>query len=369
MLDELPPVLEMPLANTPFRPLPRLELLASRKITFAEATSRLGEFLRTEVENLEVAESDSAFISAKQLPDVHAKLKDDWSQARGMQPSACFVEVHARLEVHLPPGFLGPKLAMGLRKAVAPLLLRHDIKLGCVPLNYEALKTVGNCGAIVGESPYVHFLVEFRSVGFAPKPGDWIVCRTASVQQKWGVSVLILNHFAGLVPQLRTPASLSFNQKTWVDDRDRPLVHDSVARFCVKKVHFEDMHARIEGELEWNSSLVHAPDGDYNYSALTDVLVAPKKRKSSQEVLPLTDGHDDHPLEKKKKTQQKGVIADSTATGVATQSEQVLEMERKKKATTQSVDASIVQNVEEKRIKPTKKDKKRKKEVEDTGDV
>jgi len=130
----------------------------------------------------------------QQLPQVLQRLEEDWVALAGKhKASQCFVEVHAQLEVHLHPFFMGDRLAWGLRKAAGELLLKFNQALGCMPLTIADLTPAGSRhGAIVAESPYVHFLASFHTVGFAPKKGQHLVGRITDIQHQGRLNLQVL---------------------------------------------------------------------------------------------------------------------------------------------------------------------------------
>lgn len=271
----------MPLAHAAWKPRPRVELLATRSVSIEDATQKIGTFVEKELAEFQANVSDNSLIKIKQLPEAHDKLRSDCGQhldGHDGRPADCFVEVFARLEVHLSPYFLGAKFKHGLRRAVMELLLEHNQTLRCVPMTFSKLKPIGKQAVLVHESPYVHFLVQFYSIGFAPKPEQWLIGRTGSIQTPKGISVTIMSLFNGFVAAEGVPRGFRYNaeQKTWVDKEGRPLRKDSLVWFAVEGVHNSTGFLTLEGALRDQPQIV-AGDGE--------AQPRQKKRRTGEEAV------------------------------------------------------------------------------------
>uniref|UniRef100_A0A6T1JZ30 RanBP2-type domain-containing protein n=1 Tax=Alexandrium monilatum TaxID=311494 RepID=A0A6T1JZ30_9DINO len=207
----------MPLAHSAYRPLPVVEFLGSRPISAEDAARGLASSVETDEGAAPEARYElpgSTLVNFRQIPGIVDALQTDWVSLPGRErPADCFVEVRGRLETHLHPCFLGEKLALGLRGAAGTLLLRFNKVLQCVPLGFTRLLPAGTHGAIVGESPYVHFLVAFSAVGFVPKQGQWFIGRIAEQQTMQGLNVLILNCFNMFIRRREMPRQLRFDDE------------------------------------------------------------------------------------------------------------------------------------------------------------
>jgi len=244
-------------AHLPCRPQPELELLKSFPISVETAERQLSDYLRSEEgAPLEAESLNSNNIKFKQLPSVLETLRSDWVNRKSEeQPAECFVEVHARIEVHLHPSHLGPKLAVGLQRAVGALLLRFDPVLRCVPLTCAQVEPVGTKAAIVGESPYVHFLANFRSVGFAPQREQWLFGRLADVHVRPGINLLILGVINAFVDYRDLPSELLYDESShrWVHSGGLDL-KQLVMWFRATRLHRGSQDLALKGEL-------HMPSG------------------------------------------------------------------------------------------------------------
>jgi hypothetical protein len=235
----------MPLVSSAWRVEGEVELLSSSPLSDQEAARKLGRFL--EHEQFDTAtQAVSATIKLGQLPGVLKVLQQDWQSGSAQ----CFVDVKARLLVHLHPCFLGDKLHSGLRRAACELLLRFSQTLGCMPLTYEDLQPLGPHGAIVGEHPWVHFLAEFRCVGLAPQVGQALPARVGPLQSKHGISFLILHTIHGFVPKKRLPRGVTFDASrgVWLSG-GTPLTEDGVTPFQVCSVNSGSHDLSLIGEL------------------------------------------------------------------------------------------------------------------------
>mmetsp|Transcript_111694 Transcript_111694/g.296873 ORF Transcript_111694/g.296873 Transcript_111694/m.296873 type:complete len:371 (-) Transcript_111694:289-1401(-) len=209
----------MPLAHTPFRPRPVVEFLGTRLISAEDAARGLASSVEGDSGELSEVRNEmpgSTLVNFRQIPGIVDALQTDWVGLRS--PPACFTEVRGRLETHLHPCFLGEKLALGLRGAAGALLFRFNKTLKCVPLGFTLLLPAGTHGAVVGESPYVHFLVDFRAVGFVPMEKQFLVGRPNEHQTAQGLNVLILNCFNMFVSKRTLPPELRFDagSQCWV---------------------------------------------------------------------------------------------------------------------------------------------------------
>jgi len=213
----------MPLAQKPHRPKPEVELVSSRRVSIEAVLDLLQRALRPKKPDGTLAKEEakdfvevpgSDIIKFRTVPEIVRVLQDDWVTWPKEQrlPRSCFVEVTGRLETHLHPVFLS-QLGLGLRGAAGFLLHRWVDALGCVPLGFLELKPASTYAAVVAESPYIHFLVDFRAVGFAPRKGDWLVGRPAAVQAKAGLNVTILGLLNSRVTQRRLPPELQDNPR------------------------------------------------------------------------------------------------------------------------------------------------------------
>lgn len=277
----------MPLAHTPHRPRPEVEFLDVAPISTEAAIRGLQSSLSriAGVDEAEYEAPGSTLVNFKQLPGILETLRTDWVRWEGAaRPAACFVEVHGRLEMHMHPCFLGPKLALGMRGAAGSLLLRFSERLRCVPIGFTFLEPVGTYGAVVGESPYVHFLLEFRAVGFVPKQGDCLVGKASQHQTAVGLNILVLNTFNCFVTRKRLPSAFWFNREEsrWEDgDSQTPVSHTSgpVWMILTSKLQECSGHGPVSlfGILQWP-----APVSGAEPAAIVDGdLPAPGKARSS----------------------------------------------------------------------------------------
>jgi len=211
----------MPLAHTPFRPRPQVQLLQSTPKTVETAAGAFPAALEDASCSLDhhYTLPGSAYISYKSIPAIGESRQADWLHiTNGCRPSDCFVEVRGLLETHMHPCFLGDKLRVGLQGAVGALLLHFNANLRCVPLCFTRLQPAGTHAAVVGESPYVHFLADFTAIGFAPMVGHHLIGRASKRQTRLGINLVILNCFNTFVRKQSLPAELSFDKRngTWV---------------------------------------------------------------------------------------------------------------------------------------------------------
>lgn len=207
------------MAHTPYRPQPEVELLSTVPVTIEDAIRGLEDAAlgvcaaRTGLERLYNIPG-SSLVNFRQVPRIVESLQQDWRNVpvKG-RPDACFVEVHGRLEIHMHPCFMGERLMEGMRGAVGTLLLRYSSTLNCVPLGFKSLLPAGTHAALVFESPYVHFLIDFRAIGFVPKEGHRLVGKVGEVQTAIGINFTILNCFNLLVHKSALPSGVWFDAK------------------------------------------------------------------------------------------------------------------------------------------------------------
>lgn len=214
----------MPLAHTPFRPRPVVECLGIRPISAEDAARGLAKSVDPDdgsKQEMQYELPGSTMVNFRQIPGIIEALQTDWVNLPGKdRPADCFIEVTGRLETHMHPCFLGEKLVFGLRGVAGTLLLRFNKLLQCVPLGFTRLEPAGTHAAVVGVSPYVHFLVDFKAVGFVPKRDQWLVGRVAQQQTVQGLNILILNCFNMFVKRSTLPSQLRWDDEaqSWVYD-------------------------------------------------------------------------------------------------------------------------------------------------------
>lgn len=217
----------MPLAHTPYKPKPILELLKISRISAKDALRGIEASLaKSSLEPLDPLEGGAAvtapadhqvnlsLVNFRQIPNIRDALKRDWMDPSSASQEAvdCFVEVRGRLEVHMHPCFMGERLAVGLREAAGALLIQWSPTLKCAPLAFTELKPAGSHAAIVGESPYVHFYAAFTAVGFAPKIGHQLPGRVNLEQTPHGVNIKILSAFNMFVHKKGLPAGVEWDR-------------------------------------------------------------------------------------------------------------------------------------------------------------
>jgi len=207
----------MPSAHTAYRPVPEVELLGIRRISVDDAVRGLEEAIAGDdgfdAGAAVVNTPGTSLITFQQVPRVLESLRNEWSSVpKGDRPdSSCFVEVRGRLCMHMHPCFLGERLLEGMRGATGALLLRYNRILKSVPLGFKELRPAGSHGAVVGESAYVHFLMEFRAICFNPKVKSRLMGRLGSVQTPIGVNCTVLNNFNFFVHKLDLPEDAWFD--------------------------------------------------------------------------------------------------------------------------------------------------------------
>lgn len=223
----------MPLSQKPHRPKADVELLCRERIAFETAEdllrnavgmqtseSRLADLVQSKEEAIEVP--GSALVSFRNIPAAAESLAKDWvtwKPSRRLRRSS-FVKVTGRIETHLHPYYLS-RLGLGLRGAAGFLLHRWSDSLRCIPLGFVELRPTSSYAAVVAESPYVHFLMHFVAVGFAPRKGDWVVGRVSETQTRVGLNVTLLGLMNCLVRKWDLSTDLRFCPSTsrWLDVR------------------------------------------------------------------------------------------------------------------------------------------------------
>jgi len=223
----------MPSAQKPHRPKADVELLRRERIAFETAEdllrnavgmqtteSRLADLVQSKEEAIEVP--GSALVSFRNIPAAAESLAKDWvtwKSSRRLRRSS-FVKVTGRIETHLHPYYLS-RLGLGLRGAAGFLLHRWSESLRCIPLGFVELRPASSYAAVVAESPYVHFLMHFVAVGFAPRKGDWVVGRVSETQTRVGLNVTLLGLMNCLVRKWDLSTDLRFCPSTsrWLDVR------------------------------------------------------------------------------------------------------------------------------------------------------
>jgi len=213
----------MPSAHTAYRPHPEVELLGSRPVTVREAIRGLEEAVANGAEGAGVDQDSmpgSTLITYRQIPRVLESLRAEWSAEvpEAERPTECFAEVRGRLRVHLHPCFLGKRLLEGMRQAAGSLLMRYSRALKHVPLGFKQLIPAGTHAALVGESAYVHFLIEFLAIGLLPQSGQRLLGKLGTVQTAVGANFTILGNFNSFVSKWDLPEGSWFDtqQGCWM---------------------------------------------------------------------------------------------------------------------------------------------------------
>lgn len=253
----------MPLAHTPCCRLPELQPLKRDKISSQRAAQKLREFHQQEAlhkveDAAAVVTSGHAQLSYSQLEGIIERLENDWVGHPEEHLLDCFIEVEARTEIHMHPCYLGSRLKEGLRKAAGEILLKYQRALGCIPLTMADLKPEGSRhGAIVQDTPYVHFLAKFRAVGFAPQKSHWLLGRVNQEQPTpAGMNMRILNLVNVWVPRDSLPTELKYDRslRAWLKG-EKQLTEKHIALLRVESVntsvrHTGDMGIELRGLVE-----------------------------------------------------------------------------------------------------------------------
>jgi len=256
----------MPLANAPYRLRPAVELLSSKAITIEQAIGYLKKAVAVdEGPDLQLINTQSS-VSYQQIPNILKSLENDWSGRKSdSRLSECFVLVHGRLEIHLHPFYLRD-VGHGLKIAAGELLLRYSDELSCVPLGISKLKPTGQLGAIVNESPYVHFFADFQAVAFVPAEHQRLLGRATQVQTFKGLNLQVLGFMHFLIPTRDVPpVSYTFdaNSSEWTTKTGQK-VQDTEGPLCVTvtKANTSRDTVSLSGVLNWGPAAKAASDKD-----------------------------------------------------------------------------------------------------------
>lgn len=239
----------MPNAHRAYRPHSEVEFLDARDISLEEAIKGLEQSIALSAQadeaptsrstKLKPAQTGSAMISYERVPHVLKSLKEEWTAASASDRSNdCFREVRGRLTMHMHPYFLGERLMQGMREAAGHLLMRQNRVLQLVPLGFKELKPANQHAAVVGESAYIHFLIEFRCIGFRPRVGMNIIGRLGDVQTAVGINCTVFNNFNFFVPKDDLPQGAWFDgdESVWMSGQkgEKELVGDRTRPLCLK---------------------------------------------------------------------------------------------------------------------------------------
>jgi len=224
----------MPAWNEAFKICPRVEFTGKKMLNFEDAADLLSNAV-----GCQKISSDSAkdflkasgaievpgvsLVSFRSIEQITQSLRDEWitwPKKLRLKRSPFFL-VSGRLEINLNPVFLGD-LGLGLRGLAGTLLHRWVEELQCIPLGFKELTPVGKHGAVVGTSPFVHFYIHFKAIGFAPKKGDWLRGQVCEVQIQAGLNVTLVGLANCHISSDKLPKSLRFCTETqrWLGLRD-----------------------------------------------------------------------------------------------------------------------------------------------------
>jgi len=331
----------MPLGHTPCRPLPELELLKRRSITAKVAAEKLRAYIDEQAQTgaTELATTGAAQVSYNQLRDILARLENDWADHSEEHLLDCFVEVDAHVEVHLHPCYMGAKLKQGLRKVGGEILLKYWRTLGCIPLTLADLQPSGSRhGAIVGDTPYIHFLASFKSVGFAPQKAHWLLGRIATEQPYFkGMNVNILSLVNIMVQQDSIPRELSYSrpQRAWLNGEtqlsDKHLVLLKVVRIDTEACRQGDMGIELTGLIETVGHIRakrRAPKSALDVASPGPVVLETPRKKTSA---------DTPPTKRKREPEVDGGAAPANGDAVGTEDAKKEKKEKKEKKAKEKV--------------------------------
>eukprot|EP00928_Gymnodinium_smaydae_P005249 TRINITY_DN11801_c0_g2_i1.p1 TRINITY_DN11801_c0_g2~~TRINITY_DN11801_c0_g2_i1.p1 ORF type:complete len:332 (-),score=76.79 TRINITY_DN11801_c0_g2_i1:61-1005(-) len=282
-----------------WRTRPEVKHVSSKAISIEEAERELARFLESEnasglLNEEAVPDAGSAGVQVdvklRQLPGILEWIRKDWLGRTGPdRPSDCFVEVQGRLEVHLHPCFLGERLGEGLRRHANEILLRYDPTLKCMPFAYFDLKPAGSHGALVGESPWVHFLADFKAVGLRLAKGQRLLVRpTPLLDMKKGINLLLLGFINCFVPQSsgNIPLELHFDAAAggWLDDKDSRLCEEPSPIWCTLSAAVPSVNDsyHLKGTMEWPPAKPLTKAKRKNGAAAdaeAEATVSPKEKK------------------------------------------------------------------------------------------
>mmetsp|Transcript_62178 Transcript_62178/g.115392 ORF Transcript_62178/g.115392 Transcript_62178/m.115392 type:complete len:406 (-) Transcript_62178:102-1319(-) len=204
---------------------------------------------------------DSAFAGpqAASVPYMLDVLRSEWLPKQGHPDLArCFCRVKARMSIHLHPGLLGSKVLRGVRKAAKKILMRWSTDLECVPWAITEVTPAGNLGAIVSDSPWVHFLANISALGFAPERGQWLKATMSGPQPWQGISVSVCHVQDAFVKAKYLPPTLSFDEEQWCwtcKTDGQPIPTDSTVWFQVDEITagYGGM-LKLYGCIDWKGS-------------------------------------------------------------------------------------------------------------------
>lgn len=185
-----------------FNPPPCCTLVKKTTLSVDEVLRHLDPFLARENADPK-SQVDGRSIRNQTVAQIADSLRTDWMPHAGnecLQKS--FVQVEAKVEVHLNPCFLGERLEQGLRCVVSKMLLRYSEALGCVLLSYHELRPHTTHGFINAEYPYVHFILFFKGIALALKNECWLLARLKQSLKKADglMTVLGVFHSSGNLP-------------------------------------------------------------------------------------------------------------------------------------------------------------------------
>merc|ERR1740117_851390 len=203
---------------------------------------------------------------------------------------------------------MGCRLKHGLRKAAGDILLKYQSRLGCIPLTIADMKPAGSRhGAIVGDTPYVHFLATFRCIGFAPARNHWLLGRVSD-EQPWpkGMNINVLRLVNIMVQQESLPRELHYSRpdRAWMNSAaeegkqklgDKNLVLLRVTKIDCDVIRQGDIGIELKGLVETTGHIREkgrekkhkswVPDPDAGPFVLTSELT-PRKKKLVEETPP-----------------------------------------------------------------------------------
>ncbi|KAF9134257.1 hypothetical protein BGW39_007567 [Mortierella sp. 14UC] len=287
-----------------------------------------------------------------------------------------FVEVQAKLYIHLPPCFASKPIE-GIQEQLNGFLMRYMPQVDGVVLAHSDLKLLQTSGRIMYDSPYSHFWIAVKLLVWRPVKGTTL-SGTINLQSPDHIGLLLYGTFNASIPSEFIPKdkyvfnpsksysrpgahnddsdshlmATSLTTGEWVHkSTDESIGHEGVIEFEVSDLVRTNDMLTVTGSLMKVPVMARRASMLPKHSPLLGAESSQKKRSAPED--------DDHESKRIKKEKKKAA---------AVEQEKAVEAKKEKKDKKDKTEAAAVAPVAEAAKEGGEEKKKKKKEKKDKKD-
>ncbi|KAF9912907.1 hypothetical protein EC991_007519 [Linnemannia zychae] len=280
-----------------------------------------------------------------------------------------FMEVQAKLYIHLPPCFTSKPIE-GIQEQLNGFLMRYMPQVDGVVLAHSDLKLLQTSGRIMYDSPYSHFWISVKLLVWRPVKGSTL-SGTINLQSPDHIGLLLYGTFNASIPSEFIPKdkyvfnpnksanndesnsmATSLMTGEWVHkSTDESIGHEGVIEFEVSDLVRTNDMLTVTGSLMKVPVMARRPSMLPKHSPLLGAESSQKKRSAPED--------DDHESKRIKKEKKKAA---------AVEQEKAVEAKKEKKDKKSKTEAAAVAPVVEAVKEGGEEKKKKKKEKKDKKD-